>query len=285
MKCRDFQEQISAAVDRCLANVEMDSFVEHAGCCPACRREYELELTTKLVVHNRARMVKVPLVVQQNILESIAHAETPRKAMPFARLFRHRLVKPTIAFAVTAVAVALIVTRPAGERIPAGTPLEASMVGKDVIRQSVSNFHGVLNGNIKPQIVSSEPEELKGFFTGKTEFPVLVPAMGEWMLVGGVVNGHAGNRLAHVVYRHDDTIIYMYQVCWETVQKGEQLDMSAAAREDLLRSGWYTDGEPDGDAIIAWTHGQTLCVAVARMDKARLLTCLRSMESPLKENW
>jgi hypothetical protein len=179
----------------------------------------------------------------------------------------------------------LIVTRPNRERVPAGTPLEASMVGNDVIRQSVSNFHGVLNGSIKPQIVSSEPEELRGFFTGKTEFPVFVPTMGEWVLVGGVANEHAGNSLAHVVYRHDDTIMYMYEVCWETVQKGEQLDMSAAAREDLLRSGWYAGGEPDGDAIIAWTRGRTLCVAVAHMDRARLLTCLRSMESPLKENW
>jgi hypothetical protein len=285
VKCKEFQEQISAAVDRYLAKVEMDSFVEHAGRCPACRHEYELELTTNLVVHNRARMVRVPPTVQENILKSLDREESPQRGSPFASLLRRPYVKPAVAFAVTAVAVALFVTRPTGERIPAGTPLEASMIGKDVIRQSVSNFHGVLNGSIRPQIVSSEPEELKGFFTGKTEFPVLVPAMGEWMLVGGVVNEHAGNRLAHVVYRHDDTIMYMYQVCWETVQKGEQLDMSAVVREDLLHSGWYTGVEPDGEAIIAWTHGKTLCVAVARMDRARLLTCLRSMESPLKESW
>jgi len=266
----------------------MDSFVDHAGRCPACRHEYELELTTKLVVHNRARMVHVPPAVQQNILRSIADEETPRVqllASRFAGLLRHPVVKPAMAFAVTAVAVALILTRPAGERGPSSSRLEASLIGNDVIRQSVSNFHAVLNGDIRPQLVSSEPGELKGFFTGKTEFPVLIPTMEEWTLVGGVVNEHAGSRLAHIVYRHEDTIIYVYQACWETVQKGEQLDLSPAARQDLLRTGWYSGGETDGDAIIAWTHGRTLCVAVARMDRARLLTCLQSTESLLKENW
>ena len=58
--------------------------------------------------------------------------------------------------------------------------------------------------------------------------------------------------------------------------KGEKLSLPSAAKEELERTGWFTESEPDGRSIVLWEKGRTLCAAVARMNKEELISCLAS---------
>jgi hypothetical protein len=180
-------------------------------------------------------------------------------------------------FAVTFLVVILLLDNNAPpSSLPEST---ASLEGNNVIQQSLSNFRGVVNGDIKPQIVSNVPDDVRSFFSGKTEFPVLVLAMKHCTLVGAVLNDYSGVSLAHVVYKRDDDVVYMYQTCWETVMTGDKLQLPEDAKAELQQTGWFSEERPDGNTVVIWRSGKTLCAAVARMSKVDLITCLQTDET------
>jgi hypothetical protein len=224
-------------------------------------------------------MVQTPVAVARVISETIQRetiSRTAHKEGWWTELLRKPFAKPALALGGVVVIVALFLfdspDRPE-------SLVHASLSGNDVLLQSFSNYLAVENGAIQPQLVSAEPERVRNFFTGKTGFPVLVRTMRECTLVGAVLNEHAGAPLAHIVYKHSDQIIYVYQACWKTVKTGEQLKLPATAQTSLARSGLYTETRSDGRTVALWTEGETLCAAVARLDRDELLSCL-SMSVP-----
>ena len=290
MNCKEFEEQITPAVDRNLGTVEMELFGEHAGRCPHCRFEYESELVTKRLVGERLKPVRTP----QELTDAIAAGVHRRGASPFrvggtlmAAIKRRPYVTPLLAFAITCVAVILLIRNPESPTPTTASPAvsTASVGGNDVILQSLATYRAMVDGSIKPQMVSTEPEHLKSFFNGKTEFPVLVPTMKECTLVGGVLNDYDGTMLAHVLYRRNTQLVYMYQACWKTVMQGEKLNLPANAKSQLEQTGWYTESFPDGNSIVMWTKGQTLCSAVSHMPKEDLVACLTSNDEGAVNPW
>lgn len=261
-------------------------FDEHARLCPPCRREYESELSTKELVHNRVHMVAVPLILYRSITEKLQRPLKGSRSVQTlsARLFQSPLIRPAIAFVLTAIVVILVV-RPTEP--PRGIPFltAAGYAPNNVVHQSVENYHKVLRGEITPQLVSSQNSEVQNFFSGKTDFPVEVPVMRQCTLVGAVVNQHEGVGLAHVVYRTGNDIIYLYQACWQTVQRGEKLELAPEIGTELTKGGWYLSGEPGGDAIVLWKSGPTLCIAVSHMKSDHLLECLRQASIDSATAW
>jgi hypothetical protein len=274
--CKECQEQVTAAVDRQLTESQMRAFLCHVGGCPSCRRDFEAESDTKAVVCAHLGMVHTPSGLMTSIVDGL-HTEEAAQAGWLHALWRRITAsvyfRPALVFAAGCLAVLLLVRDSA--RNPPG----------NIIEQSMTNYAAVVNGSILPQITGSEPERVLDFFSGKTEFPVLVPRISHCELVGGVVNEYAGVKLAHVVYRHDREVVYIYQACWEEVQKGERLHLPAEVRDQLRSTGWYSAMRPDGNAIVLWTKGRTLCSAVAHMPKDELLACLTEGERTVSTPW
>jgi hypothetical protein len=276
VKCEEFQDLIAAAVDRYLRRQDLEVFEEHARLCPPCRSEYEAELSTKRLIQKRAQMIAVPADVQHSILRQLEQkGGRPRLVREqWLKVTHAPLVRPAIALGVT-VLVVLLLANPANSphRIPILTT--AGIGPNNVVHQSIENFHKILRGDFSPQIASSERSTIENFFSGRTGFPVIVPLMKECTLLGGVLNDHNGTPLAHVVYRTGNDIIYLYQACWETVQKGDVLEIAPEAKAELMKTGWYSSTSLESDALVLWKSDRTLCVAVSHMQCEKLLDCLR----------
>ena len=285
MTCQEFLEYITDAVDRHLPPELHASFSDHDCKCPECHDEFVLEGITKSAV--QAHLVKLPTppTLLASVLSQLRREPSEEnrqsRARWWSRLWSSVFLKPLIGFAVACAAVVLLLTR-SQQFSPSSL---FSPPDNNVIRQSLSNYHALVSGDIKLQLVSNEPELLRRFFDGKTEYPVLLPAMKECTLVGGVVNNYSGTMLAHVVYRHDSGIVYMYQACWSTVMKGEKLKLPESAQSALKRTGWFVEADPDGDTIVLWRKGNTLCAAVAHMPKENLIACLTSDVPAAREAW
>lgn len=233
-------------------------------------------------------MVAVPPRVQETILSAIRRDAASGDAAGgswWPALQGRLLFKPLVALVMTALIVVLVMNREPSPPEALFPMVTASMGPNDVIGQSHRNYHAVLSGEITPQLLSSNAEDLHRFFDGKTEFPVIVPVVREWKLVGGVLNQQEGTTLAHVIYERDGQYVYLYQACWETVQKGEPLSLSADVSGELAHSGWSSWRGADGDAVVVWTCRGTLCVAVARMQRDSLLRCLRSEGAGVSALW
>lgn len=279
MDCQTFQDLISAAVDRCLTRNEQAQFQEHADRCSPCRHDYEAESTLTAAVRRRIKPVKAPRSLARKITDQIAleNNETDPAPEPWwSRLWQKPLTKPSLAFAVTFLVVGLILNT---------SRTNQSSVEKDVIAQSLSNFRALRAGTVKPEKESDQPELLKAFFSGKTDFPVLVPSLTRCTLMGGGANEVAGARTVHIFYRHDTTLIYMYQTCWNTVKKGEVLTLPDRAKAELAQTHWYVESQPGGDVVVVWAEGNTLCAVVAHMAKDELLACLTSDPTSHPEPW
>jgi hypothetical protein len=260
----------------------MASFLAHGGKCPACRYEYEIEIVTKSVVRGRAKMLRTPVSLIEQVAEQLereGRSATPLNASWWDELLSYRAVKPALAFGFACILLLLFLSLP---KNPDATSTSQS---SDVITQSLSNYQSIVRGDIKPQVASNLPENLVSFFAGKTDFPVLVPKMKGCSLLGGVSNEYAGIKLAHVMYQRGGEVVYMYQTCWETVIKGEKLNLPQEAKDELLRTGWFTQSDPGGCTVVLWRKDRTLCAAVAHMDKDDLISCLTAGEGAGDTGW
>ena len=276
MDCNEFQNQITPAVDKLLPKKESESFAAHAGACPQCRYDYEAESLTKKVVMTKATMVRTPGTVMQKILELLSREEastaSPQR-WTFLGLSNRPYVKPALALAAACVAVLVILQLSRQDVTRNALPLHLS---NNVIEQTLANYTAVVQGQVKPQLASNIPAQVQGFFAGKTDFPVVIPELGDFTLAGAVLNEHAGTTLAHVLYVRGDQTIYMYEACWRTVIQGEKLQVPEHVREELLRTGWFAETRRDGESLVLWTDGTTLCAAVSCMEKNELMTRLAS---------
>lgn len=278
MNCKDFLEHITDAVDAYLPDAEMKQFLDHANACPPCRRELEAEASTKRFVTMHAHMVEIPASVKRAILDRLDEETVapPVPATPsrFSRFLNSFRVRPTLAFALGLLALLIIVAQII--QPPARVAIAG---GNNVLLQSMENYKAVLAGNITPQVASSDPASVMKLFEGATTFRVHVPRLRHCTLIGGVLNAYKGTPLAHVVYKHGEKVIYMYQACWNTVQEGKNLMVPDAVKESLRKTGWYTETLENGQTMALWVRGETLCAAVAEVDREELIACMTAEEA------
>lgn len=280
MNCREFQELVSAAVDLQLTESEQGAFKDHSVACSPCRKEFEAEAATKQLIIRRIRRVGTPPELVLSVSEQVRRGQSAGRASGITDFLRKPLVKPAFGFALAFLVIMFLLRGSTGD---SSLP-QAAFLANDVILQSLKNHRALVEGEIKPQLSSSEPEQLASLFSGITDYSVHVPKMKNCRLIGGVQNEFAGTKIAHIVYAHDSDIVYIYQACWATVRKGEKLSLSDEAKNELNRTGWFSCSEPDGRSVVLWVKGRALCAAVSRMSKEDLVACLTSDE-PDKQGW
>lgn len=272
MDCKSFLELISAAVDNRLAGDELAAFHEHGKGCSRCLYEYRMEAATKALILQRVRRAQAPGRLNQEILKGIKRQKAASRPDWLLQLVHRPFVKPAIGFALAFATVLVLLKGSTSD----SSLNQASLVSNDVVTQSLANYRAVLDGRIRPQLISGETAQMESLFADITDYAVHVPKMKDCTLFGAVRNEFAGTHLAHLLYRHDREIVYMYQTCLETVLKGDKLRLSDEAKDCLTRTGWFSETEPDGQTVVLYTKGRTLCAAVAHMSKSDLLACLVS---------
>ena len=220
------------------------------------------------------KVLPVPAAVVASIGGQLAAepSSIPLRRSDFLSILSDILTpKFAVSVAATAALVVVVLTVPS-PNFWRSAPAQAAVT--DVIGQTHANYEAMLGGGLRPQMVSDQPDFVKGFFVGKTDFPVLVPSMNKCTLIGGGLNEVSGMKFAHVVYERNSEMIYLCQMCFESAMKGSKLALPSDAKQDLEKTGWYVRKLPDGDALVLWSHGPTLCAALAGMSTDELMSCL-----------
>lgn len=277
MNCQEVQEYVSAAVDNALNAETRKMFESHIEECARCRNLFELERQTKRLIRQTLKLQTTPDAVSKRILSQIselAEKETEPGISSWRSWISKRSPQPRLraAFAVgfiAIVALILFVSLPFSAR-----HLHTSPEDNDIVHQSFNNFDAVVAGTLKPDVASDNAAEVRKFFATKVDYKVSVPQMKDCTLMGGLVSSYQGKPLAHVVYKHDGEVIYLYQVDMQTVLEGKALTIPANAKEELLRTGWYVQSEHPKCSIVMWMIDSTLCTAVADIDKGELIAYL-----------
>lgn len=151
---------------------------------------------------------------------------------------------------------------------------------KSVMVQAMKNFHKILAGDIKPEMQSSDKNQVKDFVKSKTNFEAYVPDISDYVLEGAACDEYKGQKLAHLVYKSGREIIYIYETQVNSIHCKE-LELPEPVHYDILKDKYYMCDKVDanGDCtMIVWYKDNVVCASVSTMPKQRMFSSFTSFK-------
>jgi hypothetical protein len=268
VNCFEVNDHLGDAIDGALSEQVRNRFEEHLVKCIQCRNSYEFELLGKSLVRAKLRHVSAPSSIQVSIIESL-RKEFAEPESIFGWLFAPPNRVRAIAVGLAGISIVIMLSFPPWR---AETP-GVNVASANLIQQSILNFARIQSGDLEPTMKTCQPEGVLGFFEQRNvNFLVNVMPIENCEWYGAIVSEHEGIKLAHVVYKFNGHMMYVYQVGKDDVLNSPMLP--ATAQKALLESGWYVEPDDAGRNVVLWMANGTLCAAVSSMPKDRLLALL-----------
>ncbi len=276
--CLEASEYISDSVDGQLDPELNGPLQAHLGLCRLCRLELSLVQGTKAYLRKHLKPVQAPADLRRKILGAVSNARVSAASgsTGLTGIFGLSGWRMPLAFA-GALGIALIafttLTRKTGHNHT--KPFDGS-----VVTESFNNFDQVVEGRLTPGIVSERPSEVKSFLEERVHFPIQVPSMKQFRLVGGQFSAVDNETTAHIIYERDGNFIYICQSDARKLVGGKRRFIPAPALGELRRSGWFFAGNITDCNLAMWLVDSTLCTAVADMNRELLLANLTGTTPP-----
>ena len=159
-------------------------------------------------------------------------------------------------------------------------PYIATGSEKSVMVQAMKNFHKILTGDIKPEMKSSDKNQVKDFVKNKTNFEAYVPDISDYVLEGAACDEYRGQKLAHIVYKSGREIIYIYEIQVNSLHCKE-LELPEPVHYGILKDKFYMCDKVDanGDCtMIVWYKDNVVCASVSTMTKQRMYSSFTSFK-------
>lgn len=276
MTCTEAQELAGPALDGQISDADRSAFRNHLHTCALCRRAFELESAMRSFLRDSVSPVETPEAVRRSVVDAVraearADRQTHRRDL-WSAIFG-RVPAPAVGFGLAAILIAFLL-------FPIGPndDLIRHAAANDIITQTAENFQLIRDGKVKPAVTSCSPEQV-GAYLEAQHMPFIVNLRPIERCDGysAIVNDFDGVKLAHVVYKLGDDLLYVYQVRKEEVLAEQgHLTMPPAAREAIERTGWYTDPQHPECNVVLWEDNGTLCAAASTMQKEKMMAVLAS---------
>ncbi len=200
--------------------------------------EYNVQSSVKNLLRERFAGQKAPEHLRETVIRSTikSHKNSvveTKKSFDIWSIFR----SPQFAFAVLILIAAVFYFNSDSTVDP--VKLFNEQTGNfNMAIQAERNFESIIKGELKVQIASDNPEELKAFFKQNgVNYVCRIPTFEDWNLVGAVVSEDKGQKFAHHVYAGDNgKILYLYQVEKKYFTSDKVLDLS----DNMMR--YLSDG-------------------------------------------
>lgn len=292
--CREIHEQVTAYVDNRVDEQEYRAKLEqHISYCADCRKAYEMELMTKLVVRDRSARAEAPGGLRKAIeggIDSIADERRSSQASATQasaeRSFLDRLSPALLSPAGFVVAMVLIVAGVyllghdssedkilavgSGE-VVVDTARPAIAGPENFINKASANFEAIRQQKLAVGYPTDNQQELTEYFKqqGIGYDAVIQPVRAT--LAGGVVSQHGSRKFAHWVYtRGDSVLIYFFEVPRNSLQEGEVVYLTPDALERLDKGEkiWQEFGA--GQQMVVYKIADLICAIVSNVPKEDL---------------
>jgi len=226
--------------------------------------DYNIQLFCKNIVKERVKHYQAPDYLKNRIINQIKPKEIEDK--PKEGILFNLFHKPIFSFATALVIVISIVLILINRTEDLPPSVDISKLNPDnMFYQAINNYSLILEGKLKPQYLSDNPNEILNFFSENgVKYQTIVPNFKEWRLLGAVISDDKGNKLAHHVYTGDkNQIIYVFQVDETYLNNILALD---PALLDYLERGNCFSQEIDGRMILLYKIEHNICAVVTNDD-------------------
>lgn len=240
--------------------------------------EYKIQFLVKNLIREKVKVKPTPEDIRAKILKSIRSEEIKTVKNKF--FLGDFFGRPAFTFATAVViifaVILIILNRP--EPIEYRNFALEQHGSNNMFVQAKNNFQSIIQGKLTPQLTSSNPEEIKEFFSKSgVKYSTLVPNLSDWNLVGAVVSEDGGEKFAHHVYADDaGKIIYLFQVEESYLQSHKIVTLSNDLLSYLDQGNCYTEVS-DGNVTLLTKVEENICAIVSNEDLAVLENTFCSM--------
>lgn len=224
--------------------------------------DYMVQSLVKNLIREKVRFRETPEKVRQKVLKKIQPKEIRSRSN--ASFFSAMFSRPAISFAtavIIVIATVLIIINRPGIVQPIDFAIDQS--GEDnMFVQARTNFQSILEGRLAPQLLSSNPDEIKNFFSSSgVKYSTVVPEMPDWGLVGAVVSEDRGEKFAHHVYANNEgELVYLFQVDESYLYTHEIIRISDDLLSYLEEGNCYTSQTDQFITLMAKTDNNIYAV-------------------------
>lgn len=285
----NIDELISSYIDNQITDPELKAQIEEKlASDQKLGAKYKSELLTKNLLRSRLPEAELPAETYSKVMSSIdslmASAKVTAKQPEIITVHEYpsfwQSLKETISapflglprYAYASAAIILIIGavflfNPKKEL----NPYITSGTDKSIMVQAVKSFGKILNGEVKPQLTSGNEAEVEKFVMEKSNFDPYVPNVDEYKLTGVICNEYNGQKLAHLIYKKDDDVFYIYQAPITCVTK-KALDLPEDVHNEIVKTQYFMcDAVDDNDCTMTlWIKDNVLCASMTQMPKQKM---------------
>jgi hypothetical protein len=287
----NIDELITSYIDDQISDPELRSQIEQKlNSDVKLNAKYKSELLTKNMLRARLPEVEIPQKTSDRVLRSIdflvsdakntvssvktgiAETEYPSFLHSLKESVTRRFIGiPTYAFAIAAIFITggVLLFGSSGKTT---NPYIISGTEKSVMVQALNSFHKILDGDVKPQLTSSNAAEIEKYVNDNSDFHAYIPEIAGYRLKGVVCNDYNGQKLAHLVYvNNENDVIYIYETPVSCFQK-KSLDLPEQVHNEIMKAKYYMcDGVDETDCTMTlWYKDNVICVSMTTMPKQKM---------------
>jgi hypothetical protein len=256
--CDEYAIKILRYLDKDLVGQELEDFLSHLHSCTGCREQLEAEKELTATLHRSRPLYSAPVALRDRVAAVIGNPTSSRiqdsiyqrpsrfvgerLSGTLQLLARWRVLVP----ATVAIALCLAVVPNIERRVQAASYIETA----------VATHQSYINGDLRPGLESSSPEQVTAWFAGKVPFVFRLPAAESefkktplYRLTGATLVNFKGGPAALVTYeRQNDKISLLVDSSKSAIVTGGD-----EVRFGTLTFHYYNDS---GFRVITWSnHG------------------------------
>jgi mycothiol system anti-sigma-R factor len=280
--CDEFSARALRYIDNTLQGQDLTAFRAHLQTCGDCRALIEAEQGLSQLLRRTRPLYSAPPALRARVAVILEEHRTRARAREgfsrrVVRLLEGKLAPrfpiPRLGVVVPAVLVVALIL--------AFVPSVARQVrAANYVETAVAMHRGYLNGSVPLQVLSNSPEQVAAWFTGKLEFPFLLPkaqitpqSVPAYQLTGASLVHYQGNSAALVAYQKQNEKISLLVASNDsaTIAGGYEV------RSGALVFHYRTEG---GFKVITWSnHGLSYALVSSVSGSAResCMVCHQSM--------
>lgn len=295
----NIDELISSYIDNQISDQELKKQIEEKlNSDPRLMSKYKSELLTKNLLRSKLQPDEVPDVTFRKVMSAINSMvstasvnaavesntsrvfsiEQPVNEYPsFWQSLKEIITAPFFGVPRYAAAMAVVLILVGSFFVFGGkktlNPYITSGTDKSIMVQAVNSFHKILDGEVKPQLSSSNAAEVEKFIKEKSNFSPYIPVIDNYQLKGAVCNEYNGQKLAHIIYSSGEEVFYIYQVPMTCVTKNA-LDLPDDVHNEIIKARYYMcDMVDENDCTMTlWIKDNVICASMSNMPKQKMQT-------------
>ncbi|MBU2446907.1 MAG: zf-HC2 domain-containing protein [Bacteroidetes bacterium] len=249
INCKDFHDKVTPFIDSELEKEKRTEVEEHAGRCTDCNKDLVIEKRVKKVVHDKTPLEKTPFELRYKIIKRLSNRLIFFRIKKFVIwLFK----RPIMSIAAAAILIFIIYIGFFRDTSP---DFVSENFNSNVFAQSIISFQNAKVHRYPSKTILNSDQEVVRQFLAANGFKGPVFPKTNWKLFGAGVNQLNSVTIAHLMYKCDDNIVYIYQAPCNAILREKKLFLPETLLKNVVDNDYNVIETDSCTAVLSIIDG------------------------------